>query len=247
MSPPGIDIPELANEPQAPEQQSPVDLSVPDYLERHYWWAYVRPKAVRVFERPWLINLILLGNYHRLVDAALEALAPPAGGKVLQVACVYGELSERLCARLPADGQLDVADILPQQLDNLRRKLGARTDVALIQADSAQLPMPPASYDRVLLFFLLHEQPPDVRKATLEEAFRVLKPGGKLVVVDYSRPVAWTPVRFTLLPILGRVEPFAPALWRHGLANMLPDSIRPRKIERTPFFLGLYDRLVLTK
>jgi hypothetical protein len=33
--------------------------TVPDYLTEHYWWAYIHPKAVRFFERQWLVNLIL--------------------------------------------------------------------------------------------------------------------------------------------------------------------------------------------
>ena len=32
---------------------------IPDYLEKVYWWAYLHPKAVHVFERDWLVNLIL--------------------------------------------------------------------------------------------------------------------------------------------------------------------------------------------
>ena len=56
------------------EHFAPPAVAVPEYLERHYWWAYVRPNAVRVFERPWLVDLILWGNYRRLCDAALTAL-----------------------------------------------------------------------------------------------------------------------------------------------------------------------------
>jgi ubiquinone/menaquinone biosynthesis C-methylase UbiE len=207
----------------------------------------VRPAAVRFFERPWLVNLILLGNYRRLGLAALEALGPRIEGKLLQVACVYGELTPNLCAHLAPDASLDVVDILPVQLENLRRKIGGDSRVSLIQSDSSDLPMAGACYDQVLLFFLLHEQPPETRRRTLEEAFRVLKPGGKLVLVDYSKPVAWHPVRFGLLPILGRLEPFAPALWRDGIVGHLPDGIRPRTIEQTPIFQGLYERVVITK
>ena len=47
--------------------------SVPAYLEQTYWWAYVHPRAVRWFEREWLVNLILFGNYGRLRDQALAA------------------------------------------------------------------------------------------------------------------------------------------------------------------------------
>src|SRR5215203_5561466 len=43
----------------------PCALSVPRYLEEAYWWAYVRPRAVQLFEREWLVNLILFNNYVR--------------------------------------------------------------------------------------------------------------------------------------------------------------------------------------
>lgn len=54
--------------------------AVPAYLERTYSWAYVRPQAIRFWDRPWLINFILWGNYERLRDAALDALPAGAGG-----------------------------------------------------------------------------------------------------------------------------------------------------------------------
>jgi hypothetical protein len=45
--------------------------AVPKYLDQVYWWAYVHPKAVQVFERDWLVNTILFGHYALLRDAAL--------------------------------------------------------------------------------------------------------------------------------------------------------------------------------
>ncbi|MBP6242855.1 MAG: hypothetical protein KA377_01615, partial [Chromatiaceae bacterium] len=45
---------------------------IPDYLQRVYWWAYLHPRAVFLFEREWLVNLILWGNYQRLCDEALQ-------------------------------------------------------------------------------------------------------------------------------------------------------------------------------
>jgi hypothetical protein len=42
--------------------------AIPQYLQSHYWWAYVHPRAVHVFERQWLVNLILWGNYKRLLQ-----------------------------------------------------------------------------------------------------------------------------------------------------------------------------------
>ena len=72
-------------------------VTVPDYLTAHYWWAYIHPKAVKVFERQWLVNFILWGNYVRLRDAALAELGAVLPGSTLQVACVYGDLTNCLC------------------------------------------------------------------------------------------------------------------------------------------------------
>ena len=48
--------------------------TIPEYLQRYYWWAYIHPNAVRLFERQWLVNAILLGNLARLRDAVLDEL-----------------------------------------------------------------------------------------------------------------------------------------------------------------------------
>ena len=98
--------------------------AVPGYLLQTYWWAYVHPRAVRLFEREWLVNLILWGNFGRLRDAALDALGQQLDGSTLQIACVYGDLTVRVAARVARGARLDVLDVLPIQLDNLASTRG---------------------------------------------------------------------------------------------------------------------------
>ncbi|HME83825.1 MAG TPA: hypothetical protein VKG91_04565, partial [Roseiarcus sp.] len=62
----------------------------PAYLESVYWWAYLHPRGIWVFERQWLVNAILFGNYARLCDAALDALGERLPGLTIQIACAYG-------------------------------------------------------------------------------------------------------------------------------------------------------------
>jgi ubiquinone/menaquinone biosynthesis C-methylase UbiE len=222
----------------------PAELQVPHYLNAHYWWAYIHPTAVQLFERQWLVNLILWGNYARLRDAVIAELGDSLPGRTLQVACAYGDLTTRLSARVAAGGLLDIVDVLPIQLGNLRKKLARNAPVRLLAMDSTNLNLPDASYDRALIFFLLHEQPSHYREQTLSELFRVVKPGGKIIVVDYHLPRWWHPLRYIWRPLLAKLEPFALDLWRDEIAKWLPcGNIHMRK---EAFFGGLYQKLVIT-
>lgn len=220
--------------------------TIPDYLLANYWWAYVHPNAVRVFERQWLINLILWGNFARLRDAALAEFGPSLGGRTLQVACVYGDFSPRLAARLAPGASLDIVDILPIQLANLRGKLAPSVSVSLHQRNSAALGFADDSYDQAIIFFLLHEQPAPVRKRTLAEAIRVVKPGGRIVLVDYHGPGPLQPLRYVFRPVLGALEPYALDLWEHDIAEWFPEGRQPAEIRKQTYFGGLYQKLVIT-
>ena len=219
--------------------------SVPSYLEEVYWWAYVRPSAVRFLDRQWLINTYLYGWYGQLKDATLEAFGHTLPGRTLQVSCCYGNLTPELVKRVAqSGGTLDVVDILPIQLENLRRKLPHGAPVRLLTMNAASLDLPSAHYDRVLLFFLLHEEPQECRAATLREALRVLKPEGVVVIVDYGVPTPWHPLRYVLLPFLRWLEPTARDFWKSELAEIVPAEMSRRQWTKTPYFGGLYQVLV---
>lgn len=222
-------------------------VTVPDYLESTYWWAYTHPNAVKVFERQWLVNLILWGNFSRLRDLALDELAPAANGNLLQVACVYGNFTEKLVQRLGPQGHLNVIDVAPVQIKNMHAKLQDKRQVTISQQDASQMHFDDASHDATIVFFLLHEMPLEVRRKTVAEALRVTKPGGKVVFVDYHRPIASNPFRYIMVPILTTLEPFAMDLWNGQIANWLPADARPLQMEKETYFGGLYQKVVVTK
>jgi ubiquinone/menaquinone biosynthesis C-methylase UbiE len=220
---------------------------VPEYLEKTYWWAYTHPNAVRIFERQWLVNLILWGNFSRLRDLALDEIGTVVNGPVLQVACVYGNFTQYLMRRLGPQGHLSVIDVAPVQIENLHKKLGAQRQVSILQQDSTALQFADASQETTVVFFLLHEQPVDVRRKTIAEALRVTKPGGKVVFVDYHRPVAKSPFRYIMVPILTTLEPYAMDLWNNQIADWLPANCTNLKIDKQTYFGGLYQKVVITR
>jgi ubiquinone/menaquinone biosynthesis C-methylase UbiE len=98
-----------------------------------------------------------------------------------------------------------------------------------------------------VLFFLLHEQPAAVRRQTVAEALRVLRPGGKLVIVDYHGPSMMNPLRYVMTGVLGALEPFAKDLWRSEIADCLPEGWQPASLEKETSFGGLYQKVVIRR
>lgn len=227
---------------------APAPLSTPDYLRKIYWWAYEHPLAVRFWDRDFLINLILLGNYDRLGDAVLEEFPKPLSGLTLQISCAYGKLTPRLQQQLDDNARLDIIDVLQIQLDNVSRKLQLPDKrLALVQCDATALACPDNSYDRALMFFLPHELPEAERRKALAEAFRVVKPGGQVILVEFHKPKWWHPLRFYQRLVFLLFEPFATDLWRHDLVSYFPDGLKYKIERKTTYFGDLYQKLVITK
>jgi ubiquinone/menaquinone biosynthesis C-methylase UbiE len=108
--------------------------------------------------------------------------------------------------------------------------------------DAETLDLPDATFDVVLcslgLMYL-----PDPQRA-VREWQRVLKPGGRLVIVDYHRPHRLNPLRPLMALVLRTLEPYALDLWRHELAAWLPHD-RGALRKRT-LFGGLYQLVTIT-
>lgn len=220
--------------------------SIPDYLQDTYWWAYIHPKSIYFFEREWVVNLILWGNMKKLTNAVLDEMELQPQSSVLQVACVYGDFSNRLAAHLgKTQSRLNVVDVAPVQIDNVKKKLKDHDNISVHHQDSTCMSFPNDSFEETVVFFLLHEQPEHARRKTVEEAIRVTKPGGRVVFVDYHGPKKSNPMRYVMKPILTMLEPFAMDLWRDELPAFLPAEIKPEQISSDFYFGGLYQKVIL--
>ena len=220
---------------------------IPEYLQDTYWWAYLHPNSFYFFEREWVVNLILWGNMKRLTQAVLGETEGDPHSRVLQVACVYGDFSNKLAGHLGKNGsRLELVDVADIQLKNARKKLSGNLNVGYHHQDSTSLSFPTASLDHTIVFFLLHEQPEDARRKTVKEAIRVTRPGGKVIFVDYHGPKRSNPMRYVMKPILSWLEPFAMDLWRDELPAFMPEDIKPDQVESEFYFGGLYQKIVLT-
>ena len=235
---PALTEPQLAAVPASPP--------IPDYLEETYWWAYLHPKALKFFEREWMVNLILWGNMNKLTQAVIGDMQLAPKSRVLQVACVYGDFSNKLARHLEKNNsRLEIVDVAPIQLENVQEKLKDNDNIGVHHQDSTGMTFPDGSFDETVVFFLLHEQPEDARRKTIAEAIRVTHPGGRVIFVDYHGPRRSNPMRYIMKPILGMLEPFAMDLWREELPAFMPAEIKPEQISSNFYFGGLYQKVVL--
>jgi SAM-dependent methyltransferase len=213
--------------------------TIPDYLERTYAWAYLRPGSIRLLDRPLVVSGILWGNYRRLLRTVLDELRP--GQRVYQPACVYGDFSSQVARVIGPGGHLDVSDIVPIQVENCRRKLNGAPNASVHIWDARERRT--ESYDVVCCFFLLHEMPALSRRRTVDALMAAVRPGGKIVFVDYHKPHWAHPLGPVMSAVFDTLEPFAKDLWSNEIASHGARSDEFAWSKRT-FFGGLYQKVV---
>jgi len=160
-----------------------------------------------------LMNDLMSAGVHRLwKNALVDVLAPRCGEKLLDVAGGTGDIAFRIVGRLGEDADVTVCDINPAMLEVGRDRAADRgllRGLTWTTGDAENLPFPDLSFDAYTIAFGLRNVT-DIDKA-LREAFRVLKPGGRCLCLEFSK-VTSAPVgrvydlySARALPLLGRV------------------------------------------
>jgi demethylmenaquinone methyltransferase/2-methoxy-6-polyprenyl-1,4-benzoquinol methylase len=185
----------------------------------------------RVAERYDLMNDLMSLGLHRAWKAfAVRVARPRPGERVLDVASGSADLARLLAGRVAPGGQVWAADLNRRMLERGRdRLLDAGCLAAAVQCDAERLPFASAWFDCVTIGFGLRNV---TRKETaLAEMARVLKPGGRLVVLEFSK--VWKPLErvydlysFKVLPWLGErvVGDAAPYRYLAESIRMHPDQ-----------------------
>ncbi|WP_073331510.1 bifunctional demethylmenaquinone methyltransferase/2-methoxy-6-polyprenyl-1,4-benzoquinol methylase UbiE [Wenxinia saemankumensis] len=199
----------------------------------------VRGVFTSVASRYDLMNDVMSGGVHRLwKDAMMDWLAPRAGQRLLDVAGGTGDIAFRFLRRAGA-GHATVLDLTEDMLVAGRKRAEAEKLSASLDwlvGDAMALPFEDASFDVYTISFGIRNvtRPQDA----LAEAFRVLKPGGRLMVLEFSQvpnPAlarAYDLYSFNAIPAMGQVIAGDRASYQY-----LVESIRRFPDQET--FLGM--------
>jgi demethylmenaquinone methyltransferase / 2-methoxy-6-polyprenyl-1,4-benzoquinol methylase len=176
-----------------------------------------------------LMNDLMSGGAHRLwKQFALSQTGLRPGQRALDVAGGTGDLAAGMAKQVGAAGLVMLTDINAAMLSEGRDALIDRGVVANVRysiADAERLPFPDASFDCVTIGFGLRNVTD--KKAALHSMARVLKPGGQLLILEFSHPLLpglkpiYDAYSFTVLPWLGKVVARDAASYRY-----LAESIR---------------------
>ncbi|MBU2885585.1 bifunctional demethylmenaquinone methyltransferase/2-methoxy-6-polyprenyl-1,4-benzoquinol methylase UbiE [Gilvimarinus agarilyticus] len=159
-----------------------------------------------------LMNDLMSGGVHRLWKRlTIEKAAVRPGHKVLDIAGGTGDLSYQFARQVGKDGLVILADINDSMLKVGRDKLldkGVAGNLEVTQADAQFLPFADNTFDRITIAFGLRNVTD--KDLALASMLRVLKPGGKLLVLEFSKPgnpllqKAYDTYSFKLLPNMGK-------------------------------------------
>jgi ubiquinone/menaquinone biosynthesis C-methylase UbiE len=110
------------------------------------------------------------------------------GDRVLDVGCGTGRLSRVFAERVAPTGSVDGIDAAVEMIKRASSKARKRGVPATFQVAFAQeLPFPDASFDAVACILALHHVAEDDQQTAVEEMYRVLKPGGQLLIAEFHK------------------------------------------------------------
>ncbi|MBK9714092.1 MAG: class I SAM-dependent methyltransferase [Kouleothrix sp.] len=149
----------------------------------------------RTIEWAWaydaLVNTLTLGRATALRTATADLAQVGPGDAVLDVGCGTGDLTLAIQRRVGPAGRVCGIDASAPMIEQARRKAVQRGAAVDFQVGYIErLAFPDASFDVVVSSLMWHHLPTDLQAEALAELRRVLRPGGRLLIVDFRHPTS---------------------------------------------------------
>lgn len=135
------------------------------------------------------VNFLLLGQQRRFRESMLTLAHIQPGEKVLDVGCGTGTLAIMAKQRSHASVQIHGQDAAPEMIERARQKARrSGVDVDFKPGLAEAISFPDNTFDLVMNSLMVHHLPGDLKSKAFAEMYRVLKPGGRLLIIDFEPP-----------------------------------------------------------
>ncbi len=211
---------------------------VPDYYSRNFHFqtdGYLSEESARIYDHQ--VEILFNGTAQTMRRLALpparDVFAQDAEINILDIACGPGSLTRDLALTFPK-ANITAVDLSFPYLKQAQASLKKFPRINFLQANAETLPFKDQQFDVVTCSYLFHELPHKTRKIVLQEAWRVLKPGGVISVVDSIQEgdaphLNWALERFPI----SYHEPFYKNYVQHPIENELRQFVSsPVKVTR---------------
>ena len=181
-----------------------------------------------------IMNDVMSLGIHRLWKRyTIDAAGAKRGNRVLDLAGGTGDLAAKFARIVGEEGEVILSDINSSMLENGRERLtdlGIGGNVNYVQANAECLPFADNHFDIITIAFGLRNV--TNKDAALRSMYRVLKPGGRLLILEFSKPVApglapvYDQYSFRILPLMGKLIANDADSYRYlaDSIRMLPDQ-----------------------
>jgi ubiquinone/menaquinone biosynthesis C-methylase UbiE len=185
------------------------------------------------------MRTMTLGTERRLRDLEVGLAQLNPGDQVLEVGCGTGTLTLAAQRQVGPTGHTYGIDVIPKMVEASRRKAEqAGVDISFQVGGIDDIPFPEGKFDAVLCSFMIFHMSDGVRRRGIQEIRRVLKPGGRLVVVDMTLPTSRVP-RAIAKALFG-------GMLQHELRELVPlmqeagfDDVQIAPLNYRVFFLSV--------
>ena len=142
------------------------------------------PLIARHYDR--IMNFISLGKYDTFIRRAIRDMHIREGDQILDLGCGTGKNAGLMAGYIGTDGQITGIDLSPVMEKQFMRKHGDDPRMSFIRKRIDTPLHLEKRFDKVLISFVIHGFPHEVREAILKNAFDHLRPGGRLYILDYA-------------------------------------------------------------
>jgi len=142
-----------------------------------------------VFTYDKYMNRVTLGREEQLRQFTVDLAGVQPGNKVLEIGCATGSLSVAAKKKVGNSGSVSAIDIIPGMIKvSSEKAMKANLEIDFKEGSIDNIPFLDSQFDVVICSFMIFHMSEKVRIAGIGEIFRVLKPGGRVLIMDINLP-----------------------------------------------------------